>query len=66
MWGSTMNKHTYGVNTKTNGYIDTSKTERGAKQYATIHGYDEIYKRFNNGYNLELIARKVAGKWQGV
>ena len=61
-----MNKHTYGVNTKTNGYIDTSKTERGAKQYATRNGYDEVYIRYNNGYHVNKVAIKTANKWQGV
>ena len=33
----------YGINTKTSGVIIVSATLRGAKNYATRHGYDEVY-----------------------
>ena len=58
-----MSKHTYGVNTSTMGYVDVSTTERGAKSYATRHGYDEVYIRYNAGYHVAMVAKKVNGKW---
>jgi len=56
--------NTYGINSTNNGYIDTSTTERGAKNHATRHGYNEVYIRFNNGYHIELVATKCNGKWE--
>jgi len=56
--------NTFGVlNQETSGYIDTSSTERGAKNHATRHGYTKVYIRFNNGYHIRRVASKVAGKW---
>jgi len=55
--------NTYGINSTTSGYIDVSNTERGAKNYATRHGYKEVYIRFNCGYNIALIATKQEKKW---
>ena len=55
----------YGV--LSNGvHIDVSKTERGAKQYATKHGFLTITVRYNCGYNAEQIAHKYTGKWQAI
>ena len=43
---------------------DTSKTEKGAKIYATRNGYDNISIRYNCGYIVEQIAQKNSlGKW---
>lgn len=58
-----MNNNTYGINSKTSGYIDTSTTLRGAKNHATRHGYTEVYIRYNNGYHVELEATKQGNKW---
>ncbi len=44
-------------------HIDVSKTERGAKLYATKHGYNQISIRYNLGYNAERIAQKINGRW---
>jgi hypothetical protein len=54
---------TYGVNTMNGGYVDVSKTLRGAKRYATINGFKEVYIRFNGGYNISLVAKRIANKW---
>ena len=45
-------------------HIDVSKTERGAKLYATRHGYTKVSIR--QGYHSKIIAEKVNGKWQSV
>ena len=45
-------------------HVDVSKTERGAKMYATRNGYTKVTKRV--GYNAFIIAEKVDGKWQSV
>lgn len=58
--------NTYGVLSVNHGVIDVSKTERGAKIYATIHGYDKVYIRFNCGYVVELVSEKVNGKWKAI
>jgi len=55
--------NTYGIHSTTSGYIDTSNTERGAKNHATRNGYNEVYIRFNNGYHIELVSTKVNNKW---
>jgi len=56
--------NTYGVTSTNNGYIDTSTTETGAKNYATRHGYNEVYIRYNSGYHIEIVATKHNGKWK--
>ena len=57
-----MNKIIYGVLNSELCLIDTSKTERGAKQYATRHGYNLI--GFRLGYNAFILAEKINGKWE--
>ena len=47
-------------------HVDTSKTEKGAKIYATKHGYDIVTIRYNCGYIAQQIARKINGKWQEI
>jgi len=57
-------QHTYGIATSSGEYIDVSKTLQGAKNYATRHGYKEVYIRFNCGYNIALVATKTTkGIW---
>ena len=42
---------------------DVSKSERGAKIYATKNGFDTISVRYNCGYNVAIIAKKEGKKW---
>ena len=42
---------------------DVSKSERGAKIYATKNGFDTISVRYNCGYNVAIIAKKEGEKW---
>jgi HJR/Mrr/RecB family endonuclease len=58
-----MNSHTYGVVNYRGEYTDVSSTERGAKNYATRHGYNEVYIRFNSGYCVSLVASKDGSRW---
>lgn len=51
----------FGILDNDNCLIDISKTERGCKRYATIHGYTEIGYRI--GYNAFTLAKKVGKKW---
>jgi hypothetical protein len=44
-------------------YYDTSKTLQGAKNYATRHNLDNVYIRFNCGYHVECVAKKINNKW---
>lgn len=53
----------FGVLGADHGVIDVSKTERGAKIYATRNGYDKVYCRSNSGYHVFLVAVKYQGKW---
>lgn len=56
--------NTYGIVTSKGEHIDVSKTEKGAKNYATRHGYTRVSIRYNGGYHVEVIAEKNAkGKW---
>ena len=47
-------------------HVDVSKTEKGAKQYATRNGYLTVTVRYNCGYIAAQIAHKYTGKWQAV
>jgi hypothetical protein len=55
--------HTYGV--VINGiHTDVSKSEKGAKNYATRHGYTIVSIRYNCGYIAVILSEKnAAGKW---
>ena len=55
--------NTYGIVTAGGEHIDVSKTEKGAKQYATINGYSKVSIRYNSGYDVDIIATKVKGRW---
>ena len=55
--------NTYGVATKTSGYVDTSRTERGAKNHATRNGYNAVFVRFNSGYDTALVAFRTNKGW---
>lgn len=56
-----MSQIIYGVLNSELCLIDTSKTERGAKQHATRNGYNLI--GFRVGYNAFILAEKINGKW---
>jgi hypothetical protein len=59
-------QHTYGVLNAQGIHTDVSKTERGAKQYATLNGYTQVSIRFNGGYNAVIIAEKKGNRWHNV
>lgn len=52
----------YGVITKRGEFLDTSKTERGAKSYATQNGYSRIGYRIE--YNVTETHEKINGRWR--
>lgn len=54
----------YGVINNDGCLIDTSKTERGAKRYATNHGHKKIGYRI--GYNAFICAEKINNKWKNL
>jgi hypothetical protein len=57
--------NTYGV--LINGaHVDTSKTERGAKNYATRNGYNIVTMRYNCGYIAVQIAHNYLGEWKKI
>ena len=55
--------NTYGVISKKDGHVDVSKTETGAKRYATRHGYNQVSIRYNGGHVAKIIAEKRNGRW---
>jgi len=57
--------NTYGIvlHGVDNIYFDVSKTLKGAKRYATNHGYDKVGIRYNSGYHCSVVAIKVNNKW---
>lgn len=56
----------YGI-THNGTHIDVSNTERGAKNYATRHGYDTVSIRHNLGYIAKEIFKKdKQGKWVAI
>ena len=57
-------QHIYGVLDRNDCHIDVSMTERGAKNYATRHGYKTVSIRYNCGYNVQVIAVKNGKKWE--
>lgn len=48
----------YGVVNTDGIHTDVSKSEKGAKQYATRHGYKRVSVRYNSGYTVVIIAVK--------
>tara|TARA_R110000796_G_scaffold239843_1_gene360646 strand:+ start:361 stop:612 length:252 start_codon:yes stop_codon:yes gene_type:complete len=61
---SMSNNNTYGVINNDGIYTDTSMTLRGAKRYATLHGYTRVGLRYDNGYNITEMAIKYNNKWE--
>ncbi len=55
--------HMYGVIMSNGTHCDTSTTEKGAKNYATRHGYKEVSRRLNCGYSVEIVAHRAGSKW---
>lgn len=56
--------HTYGVINKDGTHIDVSKSERGAKQYATKNGYSKVSIRYNCGCIVVILSEKSkSGRW---
>lgn len=53
---------TFGTIGKESTHIDTSKTLRGAKIYATKNGYKTVSKR--TGYYAEIVEIKINEKWE--
>lgn len=60
-----MTKHyVYAVGGLNIGMTDVSRSEKGAKQYATRHGYEYVYRRNVNTWYVVTIWRKdEKGKW---
>lgn len=54
----------YGIIDSNGTHVDTSKTEKGAKIYATKHGYTQISVRYNCGYIAQIVAEKQGKNWK--
>ena len=56
--------NTYGILDSQNCHIDVSRTEKGAKNYATRNGYKTVSIRYSCGYDVDIVATKrPSGKW---
>lgn len=55
----------YGV-ISNGSHVDISKTEKGAKNYASRNGLNKVTIRFNCGYIAMEIAEKIKGKWKSI
>lgn len=53
----------YGVVSSTGEHYDVSKTERGAKCFATRNGYTKVSVRHRGGLIAQILAVKSSGKW---
>lgn len=53
----------WGVITHKGEYIEVSKTQHGAKCYATRNGYTRIGARPNGGYNVINVLVRVGNRW---
>ena len=53
----------YGVVNYEGVHIDTSKTEKGAKRFATLNRYNKVSVRYRGGMIAEIIAEKINNKW---
>ena len=53
----------YGVLDSNDCHIDISTSLKGTKRVATKDGYDKVSIRYNCGYNVDVVAEKVNGKW---
>ena len=51
----------YGVLNSKGIHTDVSKTEIGAKQYATRNGYSQVSRRTE--YHVFIVATKEGSKW---
>lgn len=58
-----MTTYIYGIVTTSGEHIDISNSERGAKRYATLNGYDTVSRRDVNHYYVDVIAKKIGEKW---
>ena len=57
-----MTNHTYGVNNQ-NGFVVVSDSLLKTKQFATKHGYKDIYVRYNGSHNITKVATKIICIW---
>lgn len=56
--------NTFGVISHNGSHTDVSLTEKGAKNYATRHGYTKVSIRLNGSMHVRVIAeKKPNGKW---
>lgn len=56
----------FGVINSEGIHTDVSNSERGAKRYATLNGYNKVSIRYNGGYVVDVVAEKINNKWVNV
>lgn len=58
-----MISNVFGVVNSEGVHTDVSNSERGAKRYATLNGYNKVSVRYNGGYIVDVVAEKINNKW---
>lgn len=53
----------YGIIGRDGGFIRVSDTSQGAKNYATRHGYSEVYAMHSVSWAVWKVATKVGKRW---
>lgn len=56
----------YGIVNAEGTHYDVSKTEKGAKNYASRHGYTRVTIRYNGGYVAVVISEKKGNRWHPI
>jgi hypothetical protein len=56
----------YGVLGSDGGFIQTSRTERGAKNHAKRNGYRSVYRMCESSWYVTHIATRTNGRWHKV
>lgn len=56
----------YGILGRDGGFIETSTTERGAKNHASRNGYSEVYAFHRVSWAVWKVSTKTTNRWQSV
>lgn len=54
----------YGVLDRNDCHIDVSTSLKGTKRVATKNGYNKVSIRYGCGYSVEILFKKINGKWK--
>lgn len=55
--------YTFGVVNAQGEHIDVSHSEKGAKNFATRHGYNRVSLRYHVSLHVVILSDKIGKKW---